>query len=133
MATTAQKVFSAALALMDEQGSPGDYEKRALPVINALCGECFPLSQGWTAAKGERPACPAAADLGSAVGVDDYLARTVLPYGLAAQLLLDENPAAASFLQQRYEELLRGSGRGFPAAAEPIGSVYGGFSAGGEV
>jgi hypothetical protein len=58
------------------------------------------------------------------IGLDDYLAQTVLPYGLAATLLLDENPNVASFFQQRYEELKTASK--IPNEFAPIENVYGG-------
>lgn len=37
--------------------------------------------------------------------MEENYGLSALPYGLAANLLVDENPAAASFYQQRYEEL----------------------------
>ena len=45
-------------------------------------------------------------DFDTPINLDDYIAQTVMPYGLAAHLLIDENPTVASFFQQRYEELL---------------------------
>ena len=44
------------------------------------------------------------------VDLDDAIAQTVLPYGLAAHLLLGENDQMAAFFFQRYAELLRGIG-----------------------
>ena len=41
--------------------------------------------------------------------VDDVTGRVIIPYGLAAHLLLDENQDSASFFQQRYEELKKTS------------------------
>ena len=49
-----------------------------------------------------------------------------MPYGLAAHLLIDENPTVAAFFQQRYEELLDKLGN-VPAEFEPIEDVYGGI------
>ena len=54
----------------------------------------------------------------------------MLPYGLAAHLLLDENPDVAAFFNQRYAELLSEYRRGIPAASEDIQDLYGGIEYG---
>lgn len=61
------------------------------------------------------------------VQVDDITARTILPYGLAAHLLLTENTESASFFQQRYEELKILGTRQQAASAEQIADIYGGI------
>lgn len=61
--------------------------------------------------------------------VDDVTARTIMPNGLAAHLMLTENPAAASFFNQRYEELKFQASKRPPGASEMIGNVYGEFNA----
>lgn len=61
------------------------------------------------------------------VQVDDVTARTILPYGLAAHLLLSENTQSASFFQQRYEELKTLAGRQQASSAEQITDIYGGI------
>ena len=48
-----------------------------------------------------------------------------MPYGLAAHLLLAEDPATASFFQQRYDELKMRLSVGMPSASEDIVDVYG--------
>jgi hypothetical protein len=50
-----------------------------------------------------------------------------MPYGLAAHLLLQEDPAAANFCQQRYDELKSRLHIGLPASSEEIEDVYGGW------
>lgn len=59
--------------------------------------------------------------------VDDVTARTILPYGLAAHLLLQENPDVASFYNERFEDLKREASKRPPAAFETIENVYGSF------
>ena len=66
-------------------------------------------------------------DLNQTLIVDDITARTILPYGLAAHLLLTENSASASFFNQRYEELKFEGTRQQPASAEQIINIYGGI------
>lgn len=66
------------------------------------------------------------ADLNQTLLVDDITARTILPYGLAAHLLLTENSASAAFFNQRFEELKFAGTRQQAASAEQIFNMYGG-------
>lgn len=133
--TNAQRVFEIAMGLMDEVNeSTGaadtsdtrEYKVRTLYILNALRGELFPYSDTFAVTEpGKRPICPVILDYESVIYLDDYIAQSVMPYGLAAQLLLDENPSAAAFLQQRYEELRDKLARGLPAVSESVVDVYG--------
>ena len=139
MATTAQQVFATAMGLMD-QLSPGgtadspdtrEYRDRTLLILNALRGELYPYSDTYDADR--RPGRPVAAvirDMDSVIGLDDHICQTVLPYGLAAHLLMEENPGAAAFFQQRYEELRSRLAVGVPARSEDILDLYGGIEYG---
>ena len=62
--------------------------------------------------------------------IDDTIALGIMPYGLAANLLVDENPSAASFYQARYEERLREKARRVRASVEDIEDIYGGIGHG---
>ena len=75
--------------------------------------------------EGKRPVCPVIKDMEDEIALDDVICQTVLPYGLAAQLLLDENPASASFYQQRYEELLKEVGKSRYGRSMAIEDIYG--------
>jgi hypothetical protein len=59
--------------------------------------------------------------------VDDVTAKTIMPYGLAAHLMLEENTDTASFFNGRYEELKAMATRQPPSATEQIINHYGGF------
>lgn len=123
--------------MMDELSDEGkykyedtdEYRRRTLAILNVLQGELYPFSDTYKLnsdwATGRRPVISALEDLYSAIDLDDYCAGTVLPYGLAAALLVDENPTSANFFQQRYDELKAGLGRGMPAESEDIEDVYG--------
>ena len=132
MATTGTEIYEAALVLMDanNDADTSEYESKALSIINILRGELFPYSDTFPAtAEDGRPICPIMTDLDENIGLDDYIAQTVMPYGMAAHLLLDENPTTASFFNQRYMELLATlrSGIGRPVmGSEDISDVYGG-------
>ena len=140
MATNAQWIFEKAMHLMDEVNeSTGaadysdtkEYKNRTLAILNILRMECFPASDTYVViTPGKRPVCPEITDFDMDVGLDDGICQGVLPYGLAAHLLLDENPTAASYFQQRYEEALSAAKRGIPAAAEDITELYGGIEHG---
>lgn len=136
--TTGQDIFEKAITLMGELSDSGqadwgdtvEYKNRALNILNVLRGEVYPYSDTYRTQRrqypGRRPVCPALESLDDEIGIDDVLAQTVLPYGLAAALMLDENDAMAAFFQQRYEELLHRLGAGVPGEWESISDVYGG-------
>lgn len=140
MATTAQWVFEKAMHLMDEVNESSgladtadtkEYKNRTLPILNILRIECFPASDTYVATTpGKRPVCPEIEDFSMEIGLDDGICQGVLPYGLAAHLLLDENPVVASYFQQRYEELLNQAKRGLPTEAGDIEDLYGGIGFG---
>lgn len=140
MATNAQWVFERAMRLMDEGTDSAltadvadtqEYKNRALAILNVLRIECFPASDTFQVTEaGKRPICPEITDFETAIGLDDGICQGVLPYGLAAHLLLDENPSVAGFFQQKYAEMLSQAMRSLPAQSEPITDVYGGIEYG---
>jgi len=129
MATTGTEIYEAALVLMDanNDADTSEYESKALSIINILRGELYPYSDTFDTTQDGRPICPIMTDLDDNVGLDDYICQTVMPYGMAAHLLLDENPTSASFFNQRYMELLamlrQGIGRPV-SGSEDIEDVY---------
>ena len=136
---TGMDVFQRAITMMDELNDEGkyrhddtvEYQNRSLAILNILVNELYPFSDtfplytDWAA--GRRPVLLRLDSLYDTIDLDDYCAGTVLPYGLAAHLLMDENPSSASFFQQRYDELKAGLMRGIGklAASEDIEDVYG--------
>ena len=137
--TTGMNVFELAITLMDELDDNGkykhedtkEYQDRTRSILNILIGELYPYSdtfkknQEW--AKGRRPVADKLDDLYTEIDLDDYICRSVLPYGLAAHLLMDENPSTANFFQQRYDELKMMLVSGMPAEIEDVEDVYGGI------
>ena len=135
--TTAQRVFDLTMALMDEMSESGatdtsdtkEYKNRTLNILNVLRGELYPYSDTYQEEDtGERPISIAIQNFTDYITLDDYICQSILPYGLAAHLLLDENPSSASFFQQKYDELKAGLARGNPKTSEDIEDIYGGFS-----
>lgn len=137
--TTAQEVFEAAMTLMDELNESNgkadtadtkEYKNRTLAILNILRGQLYPYSDTYEAGEsGKRPIVARIEDFTTAIGLDDYICQSVLPYGLAAHLLMQEDPTSANFFQQRYDELLMSLSRSMPVEAEDIEDVYG-FSGG---
>ena len=134
MSTTARQVFNLAIALMDEMNEntgatdttdTKEYKLRTPNILSVLCGELYPYSDTYTLnTDGTRPICPAVETIESTIGLDDTLCTTVLPYGLAAHLLLGENNVMAGFFNQRYEEM-REKLKNAPASFESVSDVYG--------
>ena len=135
MATTALDIFKLAMSLMDELNEVGqaenadttEYRNRTLHILNILQGELFPFSDVYQAAEKGKRAIPVPIIKFDAPveSLDDYICVSVMPYGLAAHLLMDENPSAAAFFQQRYDELKAFLSRGIAAESEDIIDVYG--------
>lgn len=132
--TTAQDIFALAIAMMDEQNDAGqavhadttEYKNRTLPILNVLRGELYPYSDTFDPGDGGRPISAWISDFETVIDLDDYICQSVMPYGLAAHLLMDENPTSANFFQQRYDELKNGLRRGYPSdGSEDIVDVYG--------
>ena len=136
---TGKDVFQRAITIMDELNDEGQYKyedteeywNRTLSILNMLINELYPFSdtykknQEWQ--KGRRPVAAKLTDMENVIDLDDYCAGSVLPYGLAAHLLLQEDPSAAGFAQQRYEELKATLNIGLQAESEEIVDVYGGL------
>lgn len=135
--TTARYIFDQAIKLMDEQSDTGasewsdtvEYQNRALAILNALIGECYPYSDTYRVdTAGQRPICQPVASLSGVVYLDDSIAKTVLPYGLACELIKNDDPSTGNFFLQRYQELLARHAKTLPAQWEAVEDVYGGFS-----
>lgn len=140
MATTMLEVFNLTMALIDEinQNSGAveidskEYKVKTPLILNILRGELYPYSDTYSVAtKGKRPVCPKLktytedSSLSSEIGLDDFICQTIMPYGLAAHLMLTEDAASASFFNQRYEELIQKFRSSIPNDFEEIENVYG--------
>lgn len=102
MAITGQQVYELALALIDEVSNTGAIDKsdaaiktKALSFLSPLQAELLPSTT--------EPVM--VSDLSANLLLSDRLCLMVLPYGLAAHLMITDNPGVADFFQQRYEEL----------------------------
>lgn len=131
--TNAQTIYEAAIALMDSMSDSGnadvadnnEYKHRTLPILNILRGELYPFSDTYETDDEGRPIVNLIRDFTKPIDLDDYICQSVMPYGLAAHLLLQEDPAAANFCQQRYDELKMRLSVGMPTLSADVEDVYG--------
>ena len=131
-------VFDAAMSIMDELNDSGEaqttdtqeYKNRTLPIMNVLISECYPYSDSKDTTNPDSAWRAVTEFDDSLYKIDDTIALGIMPYGLAANLLVDENPSAASFYQARYEERLKEKSRRVRASVEDIEDIYGGIGHG---
>lgn len=136
--TNAEWVFARAIHLMDEQNEvtgetstsdTSEYKLRTLSILNVLRNELFPYSDTYeTQTDGTRDVCAEIKTFTDIIDLDDVLAQGIMPYGLAAHLLLGENDSTASFFNARYAELIRGLAARKVSVWEDIMPYYGGLS-----
>jgi len=131
--TTGQWIFEHTMALIDELNDNGEadhsdsqeYKRKTLPLLNILQGELYPYSDTYKQRNDrKRPVLYPLESLEDYINLDDYICQTVIPYGLASHLLVDENPTMASFAQQRYDDLKAGLRNGIPGMSQDIVDVY---------
>ncbi len=125
---TAGDVFDAAIAVMDELDSDGssrntstaDYAARTPAILNMLISE-------YRLCGGSGKVIEPLETLDDGMGdIPDTYSLAVMSCGLAANLLLDENPSAAGFYEQRYEQM-RNTFFARSACTSLITDVYGGI------
>lgn len=137
-----QGVFDKAMYLIDAQNeSTGstdnsdttEYKVRTLGILNNLIDDAYPASDTFAISEdGKRPALDDLTSFSDEIKMDPYIVRSVLPCGLAAKLLSEENPTLADFFWQLYEQRLAKARDGVPASFESIedGLPYGGIEYG---
>lgn len=110
-----------------------EYKLRTLMILNILRGELNRYSDTYVAEAGKRTVIDPIGDFTSPVQLDDFIAQTVLPYGLAAHLLLGEDDVKARFFQSKYDEMLARYGNKIPRESEAITDLYGGIESTDEI
>lgn len=141
---TVQAVFDKAMYLIGEQNDATgqtmtadtkEYEVRTVGILNSLLDVVYPASDTYVAVEvGKRPALPDIKGFTDELDLDAMVLRDVLPCGLAARLLSQENPSLANYFQQLFEEYLARAMAATPAGFEEIdggdGGPYGGIEYG---
>lgn len=75
-----------------------EYKVRTLGILNNLIDDVYPASDTFAIGEdGKRPALDDLTSFSDEIKMDPYIVRSVLPCGLAAKLLSEENPTLADF------------------------------------
>lgn len=131
---TGQEIFDRAIHLMAESDdSTGatvtpdtqEYKVKSVGILNVLINECYPWSDTFTAEDGKRGVLDPIYSLAEDVDMDDFICGSVLPYGLAAELLKTEDGSIANYLYQRYREMLELAKNSLSNGSESIIDIYG--------
>lgn len=141
--TPLQKVFDTAIHLLDEQNETSgatltqdtqEYKVRTITLANTLLEELYPASATYDSSLPGRPVPKLFEaeqyrnpDFTQIVPLDDALAVGVMPYGLAALFVLNEDSEKYRILMGMYRQNLESAKRTLAAEWEPITSPYGWF------
>ena len=133
--TAVRQVFDTAIHLMDAQNhsngqtdTPDNraYLLRTPALINSLQDRVFSADADAEGLPGSRPECPRVTDIDDKLDLEDRLAFSVLPYGLAGLLLSEEDPVRADFFWQTFQEHLLEARFSVPALETSVTDLYGG-------
>lgn len=128
MSVSVQEIYEAALSVMDESDSE-DYRKRTPALVSALMGRCWVQSEEHQGV-GHSLWLPVTTMEDTVEGIDNSIALSAMPYGLAAQLYMQEDPVSAQSWWDIFQENLELFRTSRPAQVEDIVDVYGGIEHG---
>lgn len=126
---TGEKLFEIALDLLDLRKTNGelpdnckDMRTKALNIINICLAECAPLNDLLENRKNKN--APVIGELSNIIEYNQTLAVSVLPFGVAAYLCCDEDPALSQLMENRYRNAYRNMQRASKAKIHPVTEVY---------
>lgn len=134
--STVQRVFDQAIRLMDAQDQLSgqtdiaenrEYRLRTPDLLNSILHRARDASLEPTDPLGHRLPCSRVSTMEDEIPLDERVTSGVLPYGLAALLLSEEDPARANFFWQSFLQLLLEAQRAIPAPIEAVEDMYGGI------
>lgn len=128
----AEDIFEMTMAMIDEMTQTGaldedsvaEYKAKAPYILTMLQNEIIGIENRYRNVLEQVFPVPIE-DLSQPVQINDIKANTLLTNGLAAQLMIHEDTALASFFQQRYEEMKLMYLKPVPKARESITDLYG--------
>ena len=137
---TVQAVFDKAMYLIDGQNeSTGatltsdtkEYKVRTVGILNTLLDAVYPASDTFRLSDdGKRPYLPDVKNFTDELDLDARCLREILPNGLAARLLSEENPSLAKYFQESFEQGIAEARFSKPAVFESVEDPYGGIEYG---
>lgn len=141
--TTVQQVFDMAIHLMDEQNESNgatktsdtqEYRLRTISILNVIMPGLYPYSDNYDREAPGRPVVPpllvpdyANPDFTQLIPIDDVLAMGILPYALAAHLLVGEDDEKSAWMMARYNAMFADLRDKIPGEWEQIPLPYGAF------
>lgn len=127
---TVQAVFDKAMYLIDAQnestGSTNtsdtqEYKIRTIGILNTMLDTVYSASDTYhVGADGTRPVLDDIVSFEDELDLDARILRNVLPNGLAAKLISEENPTLANYFEQTFNEQLALARATRPAEFEDI-------------
>ena len=104
--------YKIALALIGETGS--DYDGVLMPLVNLLMAEMFAVNNSIRACNGENvlSEIPVVVNRSDSFVYDRALISEVLPYGLAAKLIIEDNRSLYNAMNYEYCNRLEKYSRG---------------------
>ena len=133
---TVQGIFDKAMYLIDAQnestgsttsGDTKEYRVRTIGILNNLLDVVYPASSTYPTDGDGRPALDDITGFEDEIDLDPRILRDILPNGLAAHLLSEENPGLANYFQQLYQEALLRAMRRPTAFDNQANAPYGGI------
>ena len=122
---TAEDIYQSTLLLINSSREDSYYRGMFLQALSMLLEETYKFNNTLRLQAGKlaQSSVQPVEDFSSNVELEPYLAKTILPYGLAGILLYEDNPTKATIYRNRYDYRL--SEVTF-ATYEPVYDVYGG-------
>lgn len=140
---TVQEIFDMAIHLIDDQNEDDgttvhvdteEYRFRTISILNTAIPMLYPYSGNYDTSGTGRPRSGRLwadsyknPDFEQEIPLDDDLSRALLPYFLAGQLLMSEDPERAEQYLNCYREAKFDLQKKMPGSFEPIRPTYGLF------
>ncbi len=100
-------IYESALALLGEMPGQGDeFHPNVIALINTLIADCFDVNNTLRVYRGEKALeeIPFNESLDDRLEYEEQLCRDMLPYGLAALMILEDDANRAGFFDFRYQQ-----------------------------
>ena len=131
---TVQDIFDSAIRLIDEQNeSTGStetadtkpYRVKAVSLVRNLIPRVYPVSDTYAASTdGKRPVCRMPEALTDELDLDQYICESVLPWGLAALLIIDDDRDKYNAYWDEFEKGIALARNSLPSEIGEVEDVY---------
>jgi hypothetical protein len=123
MKLTCQKIYEYALALMNMTKDDADYEDSTiLGMLGVMANEVLDVSNSIAQRAGRDPvlSVPPFGQMSADVPLEDKICTSVLPYGLAAKLMLEDDTTMASYFNAEYSQRAAQYAKPYLAVVEDV-------------